>query len=195
MIPKKDRSWLPCGDYRRLNLVTTPDKYTLPNMQGLSNSLHNCTIFSKIDLVKGYHQIPVGTEDIPKTAIITPFGLFEYLFTPFGLSNGTKTFQRMMDRTIDGLEGVFAYVHGQLTCRFSGQANTPPLSGGFFFTALAANGLTINLEKCVFATPSLEILGHRIRRQERPLQPITLPKSKIAHSLKTSNNCNVFLAW
>jgi hypothetical protein len=47
-------------------LVTTPDKYPLPNMQDLSNGLHGCTIFSKINLVKGYHQIPVATEDIPK---------------------------------------------------------------------------------------------------------------------------------
>jgi hypothetical protein len=75
MVPKKDGSWQPCGDYCRLNLVTNPDKYPLPNMQDLSNG-HSCTIFSKIDLVKGYHQIPVATEDIPKTAIITPFGLF-----------------------------------------------------------------------------------------------------------------------
>ncbi len=55
MVPQKDGSWWPCGDYRRLNLVTTPDKYPLPNMQDLSNGLHDCTIFPKIDLVKGYH--------------------------------------------------------------------------------------------------------------------------------------------
>jgi hypothetical protein len=72
MVPKKDGSWRPCGDHRRLNLVTTPNKYPLPNMQDLSNSLHGCTVFSKIGLVKGYHQIPVATKDIPKTAIITP---------------------------------------------------------------------------------------------------------------------------
>ncbi len=77
MVPKKDGSGRPCGDYPRLNLVTTPDKYPLPNMPYLSNGLHGCTVFSEIDLVKGYHQIPVATEDIPKTAIITPFGLFE----------------------------------------------------------------------------------------------------------------------
>ncbi len=90
MVPKIEGLWRPCGDYRLLNLVTTPDKYPLPNMQDLSNGLYGCTVFSKINLAKGYHQIPVATEDIPKAAIITPFGLFEYLFTPFGLSNATQ---------------------------------------------------------------------------------------------------------
>jgi hypothetical protein len=89
---QKDGSWRPCGDYRHLNLVTTPDKYPLPNMQNISNSLHGCNVFSKIDLFKGNHQIPVAAANIPKTAIIMPLGLFEYLFTPFGLSNAAKTF-------------------------------------------------------------------------------------------------------
>jgi hypothetical protein len=62
----------------------------------------------KIDLVKGYHQIRGATADIPKTAIIMPFGLLEYLFTPFGLSNCAQTFKYMMDYTLDSLEGVFA---------------------------------------------------------------------------------------
>jgi hypothetical protein len=160
IVPKKDGSWHPCGDYHYLNLVTTPDKYLLPNMQDLSNGLHSCTIFSKIDLVKGYHQIPVATEGIPKTAIITPFGLFEYLFTPFGLSNAAQTFQRMMDRTTDGLEGVFAYMDYSSVGSPDRQTQLHHLDA--FFKALAAKGLPINLEKCVFATPSLEILGHTI---------------------------------
>jgi hypothetical protein len=92
MVPKKDGSWQSCGNYHRLSLVTTPEKYPLPNMQDLSNGLHGCNGFSKIDLVKGYHQIPVAATDIPKTAIITPFGWFEYLFTTFGLSNTAQTF-------------------------------------------------------------------------------------------------------
>jgi hypothetical protein len=82
MVPKKDGSWRPCGDYCHLNLITTPDKYPLPNMQDLANGLHDCTIFPKMDLVKDYYQIPVAGEDIPKTAIITPFGLLEYLGCP-----------------------------------------------------------------------------------------------------------------
>ncbi len=160
MVPKKDGSWQPCGDYRRLNLVTTPEKYPLPNLQDLSNGLHGYTVFSRIDLVKGCHQIPVATADIPKTAIITQFGLFEYLFTPFGLSNAAQTFQRMMDRTTDGLEGVFAYMDDSRVGSPDRQTHLRHLEA--FFSDLATSGLAINLEKCVFAIPSLEILGHTI---------------------------------
>jgi hypothetical protein len=78
MVRKKDGSWRPCGDYRRLNLATTHDGYPLPSILDLSNKLHGCKFFSCIDLVKGYPQIPMAALDIAKTAIITPFGLFEY---------------------------------------------------------------------------------------------------------------------
>jgi hypothetical protein len=74
------------------------------------NGLHVFNVFSKNDLVKGYHQIPVAAADTPNLAIIMPFDLFELLFMTSGLSNAAQTFQRMMDRTTDGLEGVFAYM-------------------------------------------------------------------------------------
>jgi hypothetical protein len=86
--------------------------------------------------------------------------LFEYLFTPFGLSNAAQIFQRMMDRTTDGLEGVFAYMDDSRVGSPDRQTHLRHLEA--FFSALATNGLAINLEKCVFAAPSLEILGHTI---------------------------------
>jgi hypothetical protein len=71
---------------------------------------HKTTIFAKIDLVKGYHQILVVTEDIPNTAIIMPFGLFEYLVTPLGWFNAVQTFKHMMDHLVSKLEAVFAHM-------------------------------------------------------------------------------------
>ncbi len=82
MVMKPDGTWRPCGDYRRLNLTTTPDSHPLPNIQDLSSRLHGCNIFSKLDLRKGYYQIPVQERDIHKTAVITPFGLWEFLRIP-----------------------------------------------------------------------------------------------------------------
>ena len=98
MVPKKDGTWRPCGDFRRLNAATKDDKYPLPNMADLSARLDGCTIFSKLDLQKGYLQVPVAAADVEKTAVITPFGLFEFLRMPFGLKNAGMTFQRLMDK-------------------------------------------------------------------------------------------------
>ena len=110
MVRKPDGSWRPCGDYRRLNLVTVPDSYPLPNMLDFSERIAGCTIFSKVDLRKGYHQILMHPGDIEKTAIATPFGLFEFLRMTFGLRNAGNTFQRQMDRLLSGLDFVFVYL-------------------------------------------------------------------------------------
>jgi hypothetical protein len=83
-------------------------------MMDLSAKLHGCKYFSCVDLLKGYHQIPMAAEDIEKTAIITPFGLFEYLFMPFGLTNAAQSFQRLMDKLFRHLPFVFTYLDDHL---------------------------------------------------------------------------------
>ena len=78
-------------------------------MQDLANGLDGCTVFSKIDLVKGYHQVLIAAANIPKTAIITPFGLFEY-FMGFGLKNAAQRFQRTEDQKCRELKFLFTYL-------------------------------------------------------------------------------------
>jgi Reverse transcriptase (RNA-dependent DNA polymerase) len=79
-------------------------------MADLSSRLEGCTVFSKLDFQKGYLQVPITEDDIKKTAIITPFGLFEFTRMPFGLRNAGMTFQRMMDQIFFDLPCVFVYL-------------------------------------------------------------------------------------
>ena len=90
---KADGGWQPCGDYRHLNDVTVPDHYPVPNIQDFSSNLAGASVFSKVDLIRGYHQVPLHLEDIAKMAIVTLVGLWEFLRMSFRLKNTAEAFQ------------------------------------------------------------------------------------------------------
>jgi hypothetical protein len=165
---KKDSSWRPCGDYRRLNLQTAEDKYPLPNMAGLVARLARCTIFSKLNHKKGYLQVPVAAGVVPKTAIITPFELLEFVRMPFGLKNTGMTFQRLMDSILGGLPFAFVYLDDILVASSSLAENRRHLCQ--VFSILQRSGLIVNSEKCIFGHDT-EFLGHRISSAGTSLLP------------------------
>jgi len=104
VVKKKDGKLRICVDYRKLNQITQVDAYPMPRVEELLDSVGQSTFITTLDLAKGYWQVPVAPEDQPKTAFITPKGLFEFTTMPFGLRGAPATFQRLMDKVLRGTE-------------------------------------------------------------------------------------------
>jgi hypothetical protein len=97
-VSKKDGSRRMCVDYRSLNEVTIKNKYPLPCIEDLFDQMRGAKVFPKIDQRSGYHQLKIRTEDVPKTAFTTRYGLYEFLVLSFGLTNASSYFMNLMNK-------------------------------------------------------------------------------------------------
>ncbi|GJX93260.1 putative reverse transcriptase domain-containing protein [Tanacetum coccineum] len=97
-VKNKDGSFRMCIDYRELNKLTVKNRYPLPRIDDLFDQLQGSSVYSKIDLRSGYHQLRVRDEDIPKTAFRTWYKCYEFQVMPFGLTNAFAVFMDLMNR-------------------------------------------------------------------------------------------------
>jgi RNase H-like domain found in reverse transcriptase/Reverse transcriptase (RNA-dependent DNA polymerase) len=137
-------------------------------MLDFSSNVAGCCWFSKIDLKKGYYQILMNAADIPKMAVATPFGLYEFTCMPFGLQNAGSTFQQLIDRVLSGLPFSFCYLDNIISASPSHDQHMVHLC--MLFCKLNEADLVVNAEKCTLAVQEVNFLGHRITADE--VQPL-----------------------
>ena len=173
MVPKKDKTYRFCVDYRRLNAVTKKDSYCMPRMDDILEQVAGFSVYSTLDLYSGYWQIRMKPEDAEKTAFgTTQFGNYEFTVMPFGLTNAPRTFQSLMNEVL---------------FKFIGK-NEHEIHLTLVFDELRNAGLQLNLKKCLFFKEHVNFLGHVISSKGLATDPLTLRLVILA-------NYVAFLAW
>ncbi len=158
LVPKPDKSYRFCTDYRAVNRITKTDSYPMPRIDDLIDQIGNAKYVSKFDLLKGYWQIPLTDKAKDVSSFVTPDGLFRYLVTPFGMKNSGCTFQRFMNQIVTGLPNTEVYVDDIIIYTSTWEDHVTAIKA--LFSRLLEYKLTVNLVKSEFAKATVQFLGH-----------------------------------
>jgi hypothetical protein len=161
-VGKKDGSLRMVQDYRYLNKITIKNRYPLPRIDDLLDSISRMKYFTSLDLTSGYYQIRITEEDVPKTAFRTPFGLYQFKVLTFGLTNAPATFQSVMNDMLRPYVGKFVVVYLDDILIFSKTAEEHLSHLRQVLQTLRENQFYANPKKCDFMKEEISFLGHRV---------------------------------
>ncbi|GKD53283.1 putative reverse transcriptase domain-containing protein [Tanacetum coccineum] len=192
-VKKKDGSFRMCIDYRELNKLTVKNRYPLSRIDDLFDQLQGSSIYSKIDLRSGYHQLRVREQDIPKTAFRTRYGHYEFQVMPFGLTNAPAVFMDLMNRVCKPYLDKFVIVFIDDILIYSKDEKEHEEHLKVILELLKKEKLYAKFSKCEFWIPKVQFLGHVIDSRGIHVDPAKIESIKDWASPKTPTEIRQFL--
>ncbi|KAA0061618.1 ty3-gypsy retrotransposon protein [Cucumis melo var. makuwa] len=170
-VKKKDGSMRLCIDNRELNKVTVKNRYPLPRIDDLFDQLQGATVFSKIDLRSGYHQLRIKDEDVPKTAFRSRYGHYEFIVMSFGLTNAPAVFMDLMNRVFREFLDTFVIVFIDDILIYSKTEAEHEEHLRMVLQTLRDNKLYAKFSKCEFWLKQVSFLGHVVSKAGVSVDP------------------------